>query len=47
MMIPDLLRRKVKRAVTDSFGKASVSPGVKPGLANLLRSWRACRETGS
>jgi tryptophanyl-tRNA synthetase len=39
---PDLLRRKVKRAVTDSFGKLRYHPESQPGLANLLEIMAAC-----
>ena len=39
---PDLLRRKVKRAVTDSFGRLEYRPDEQPGLANLLEILVAC-----
>jgi tryptophanyl-tRNA synthetase len=39
---PDLLRRKVKRAVTDSLGRLAYRPDHQPGLANLLEILAAC-----
>jgi tryptophanyl-tRNA synthetase len=39
---PDLLRRKVKRAVTDSLGRLEYRPDDQPGLANLLEILGAC-----
>jgi tryptophanyl-tRNA synthetase len=39
---PDLLRRKVKRAVTDSLGRLEYRPDEQPGLANLLEILGAC-----
>jgi tryptophanyl-tRNA synthetase len=39
---PDLLRRKVKRAVTDSMGRLEYRPVEQPGLANLLEILGAC-----
>ncbi|MCT2587486.1 tryptophan--tRNA ligase [Actinophytocola gossypii] len=39
---PDLLRRKVKRAVTDSFDRLEYHPDEQPGLANLLEIVAAC-----
>jgi tryptophanyl-tRNA synthetase len=39
---PDLLRRKVKRAVTDSLGRLEYRPDEQPGLANLLEVLAAC-----
>lgn len=39
---PDLLRRKVKRAVTDSLGRLEYRPDAQPGLANLLEILGAC-----
>ena len=38
----DTIRRKVKRAVTDSDGKIRLSPD-KPGVSNLLAIYAACR----
>jgi tryptophanyl-tRNA synthetase len=40
---PDLLRRKVKRAVTDSLGRLEYRPDHQPGLANLLEILAACQ----
>ncbi|HEX6357149.1 tryptophan--tRNA ligase [Actinophytocola sp.] len=39
---PDLLRRKVKRAVTDSLARLEYRPDEQPGLANLLEILGAC-----
>jgi tryptophanyl-tRNA synthetase len=39
---PDLLRRKVKRAVTDSMDRLEYRPEEQPGLANLLEILGAC-----
>jgi tryptophanyl-tRNA synthetase len=39
---PDLLRRKVKRAVTDSLGRLEYRPDEQQGLANLLEILGAC-----
>lgn len=39
---PDLLRRKVKRAVTDSLARLEYRPAEQPGLANLLEILGAC-----
>lgn len=39
---PDLLRRKVKRAVTDSLARLEYRPDEQPGLANLLDILAAC-----
>lgn len=39
---PDLLRRKVKRAVTDGLGRLEYRPDEQPGLANLLEILAAC-----
>jgi tryptophanyl-tRNA synthetase len=39
---PDLLRRKVKRAVTDSLDRLEYRPDEQPGLANLLEILGAC-----
>ena len=38
----DTIRRKVKRAVTDSDGEIRLSPD-KPGVSNLLAIYAACR----
>ena len=39
---PDLVRRKVKRAVTDSQSRLEYRPDEQPGLANLLEILAAC-----
>ena len=39
---PDLLRRKIKRAVTDGLGRLEYRPDEQPGLANLLEILAAC-----
>lgn len=39
---PDLLRRKVRRAVTDSLNRLEYRPDEQPGLANLLEILAAC-----
>ncbi|GAB3454689.1 tryptophan--tRNA ligase [Actinophytocola sediminis] len=39
---PELLRRKVKRAVTDSIDRVAYRPAEQPGLANLLEIVAAC-----
>ncbi|HEV2781936.1 MAG TPA: tryptophan--tRNA ligase [Actinophytocola sp.] len=39
---PDMVRRKVKRAVTDSLGRLEYRPDEQPGLANLLEILAAC-----
>jgi tryptophanyl-tRNA synthetase len=39
---PDVLRRKVMRAVTDSDGEVRYDPAAKPGLSNLLDILAAC-----
>jgi tryptophanyl-tRNA synthetase len=39
---PDLLRRKVKRGVTDSLDRLEYRPVEQPGLANLLEILSAC-----
>ena len=39
---PDLLRRKVRRAVTDSLARLEYRPDEQPGLANLLEILGAC-----
>lgn len=39
---PDLVRRKVKRAVTDSLARLEYRPEEQPGLANLLEILAAC-----
>lgn len=39
---PDLLARKVRRAVTDGLGRLAYRPDEQPGLANLLEILAAC-----
>lgn len=39
---PDVLRRKVSRAVTDSLGEVRHAPDSQPGVANLLEILGAC-----
>jgi tryptophanyl-tRNA synthetase len=39
---PDMVRRKVKRAVTDSLDRLEYRPDDQPGLANLLEILAAC-----
>ncbi|HEY0451163.1 tryptophan--tRNA ligase [Actinophytocola sp.] len=41
---PDLLARKVKRAVTDGLGRMEYRPDEQPGLANLLEILAACTD---
>jgi len=40
---PDLIRRKVRRAVTDGYAGVAYDPGERPGVANLLEILAACR----
>lgn len=42
---PDVVRRKVARAVTDSGGEVVFDPIAKPGVANLLEITAACRNS--
>src|ERR1700744_2891348 len=42
---PDVIRRKVSRAVTDSGRDVIFDPAEKPGVANLLTILSACRGT--
>jgi tryptophanyl-tRNA synthetase len=42
---PDLVRRKVSRAVTDSSGDVAYAPDTRPGVANLLEILAACTGT--
>jgi tryptophanyl-tRNA synthetase len=46
---PDVLRRKVMRAVTDADGEVAYDPVRKPGVSNLLAILAACtgQEPGS
>ncbi|MBY8851241.1 tryptophan--tRNA ligase, partial [Saccharothrix sp. MB29] len=39
---PDLVRRKVRRAVTDDLGVVRYAPEEQPGVANLLEVLAAC-----
>jgi tryptophanyl-tRNA synthetase len=39
---PDVIARKVRRAVTDSEPGVTYEPGVRPGVANLLEILSAC-----
>ncbi|SDJ32736.1 tryptophanyl-tRNA synthetase [Actinokineospora alba] len=42
---PDLIRRKIRRAVTDGLDRVTYSPDDQPGLANLLEILSACTGT--
>ncbi|HEX3592466.1 MAG TPA: tryptophan--tRNA ligase [Pseudonocardiaceae bacterium] len=42
---PDLVRRKVSRAVTDAVGHVAYEPETQPGVANLLEILAACTDT--
>jgi tryptophanyl-tRNA synthetase len=42
---PDVVRRKVSRAVTDSGGDVRYDPAGKPGVSNLLEILAACTGT--
>jgi tryptophanyl-tRNA synthetase len=42
---PDVLRRKIKRAVTDGDGDVRHDPATKPGVSNLLEILAACTGT--
>ncbi|MEU4130605.1 tryptophan--tRNA ligase [Streptomyces wuyuanensis] len=39
---PDVVRRKIMRAVTDSGRDVAYDPGTRPGVANLLEILAAC-----
>jgi tryptophanyl-tRNA synthetase len=39
---PDVVRRKVRRAVTDPDARVRYAPGEQPGVANLLEILAAC-----
>ncbi|MFD0202678.1 MULTISPECIES: tryptophan--tRNA ligase [Saccharothrix] len=39
---PDLVRRKIRRAVTDDLGVVRYAPEEQPGVANLLEILAAC-----
>lgn len=40
---PDVIRRKIKRAVTDSEAVIAFDPENKPGVSNLLTIYAACK----
>jgi tryptophanyl-tRNA synthetase len=42
---PDLVRRKISRAVTDNVGEVVYAPATQPGVANLLEILAACTNT--
>jgi tryptophanyl-tRNA synthetase len=42
---PDLVRRKVSKAVTDAVGQVAYEPEAQPGVANLLEILAACTGT--
>ncbi|MGH3860982.1 tryptophan--tRNA ligase, partial [Actinokineospora sp.] len=42
---PDLIRRKIRRAVTDGLERVTYDPDSQPGLANLLEILSACTGT--
>jgi tryptophanyl-tRNA synthetase len=42
---PDLVRRKVSRAVTDTVGDVRYDPEAQPGVANLVEILAACTDT--
>lgn len=42
---PDLIVRKIGRAVTDSIGEVRYDPAAQPGVANLLEILAACTGT--
>lgn len=39
---PDLIRRKISRAVTDNHGEVRFAPEEQPGVANMLEILAAC-----
>ncbi|MFI1466017.1 tryptophan--tRNA ligase [Streptomyces wuyuanensis] len=41
---PDVVRRKIMRAVTDSGRDVAYDPGTRPGVANLLEILAACED---
>jgi tryptophanyl-tRNA synthetase len=43
---PDVVRRKIARATTDSGAEVRYDPGAKPGVSNLLSIVAACTGTG-
>jgi tryptophanyl-tRNA synthetase len=42
---PDLVRRKIGKAVTDTIGEVAYKPETQPGVANLLEILAACTGT--
>jgi tryptophanyl-tRNA synthetase len=42
---PELVRRKISRAVTDGIGDVSYEPDTRPGVANLLEILATCTGT--
>jgi len=42
---PDLIRRKISRAVTDTLGQIAYQPETQPGVANLLEILAVCTGT--
>jgi tryptophanyl-tRNA synthetase len=42
---PDLVHRKISKAVTDNLGQVRYDPERQPGVANLLEILAACRGT--
>ena len=42
---PDLVRRKISRAVTDGLAQVTYDPEAQPGVANLLEILAACTNT--
>jgi tryptophanyl-tRNA synthetase len=42
---PDLIRRKIGKAVTDTLGQVVYQPETQPGVANLLEILAACTGT--
>jgi tryptophanyl-tRNA synthetase len=42
---PDLVRRKIGKAVTDTIGQVAYQPETQPGVANLLEILAACTGT--
>lgn len=41
---PEIIREKIKRAVTDSGSEVTYNPTKKPGIANLMRIYRGFAE---
>jgi tryptophanyl-tRNA synthetase len=42
---PDLIQRKISRAVTDTLGQIAYQPETQPGVANLLEILAVCTST--